>query len=1066
MSTSASRRHPDAEALAAFVEGGLEGTELMSVTEHLSDCLECRELLGNAAAFSREHAHTAAPRRKLAPWWLVAAATVAIVAGAVWAIRFSDLRRDPLQRLAAAAPLDRRELEPRLSGFEWAPMRVMRGGDEPADPARMRLIGAAGDVLQETQGSTSATSRHAAGVAQLLTEHRDDAIRELEAAAKTSNDAHIRNDLAAALYAAAMRDDDPSLLPRALAAADKALEVQRDLPEALFNRALILERMGLRDPAQDAWKRYLAIDGSSKWADEARQHLNALSQPRANFREQLERRYAQLAAGDADVARELVVRYPQESRTWGEAEILGRWGNDGSAQHLNVARALGAALAQRTGETMLADAVAAIDRSAAKLHDAHRIYREGRIAYSKQQLTQAEPLLRQAAELFASGGSPMANTARYYAACAAFDQNRRDEAKSQLEALLASNAASHRALRAHIQWELALCYTADARWTRALGALRDSHELFTTLGETMNAAFVDVIVADAHEALGDTADAWRHRIAGMQVVMTEQNTRSQTTLAAATRNAIRDREWDAADSLLRIEIASARGVGHKQLLADALERRALVDFRRGDANAALTSLKEADGVTASIGDAATRERERVDRAAAAAMIAPHASDGIDAAIDFHRTRGRRDLLPSLLLTRARLHRARRENDAASRDLAEAFAEIEQQRAAAPSGDLRWSIFDASDEVIAESVDLLLARGDPAGALALADRARSRVLLDALSAAPAPHLPASLAPDTALIEYMWLGDRLIAFAAERNGVTAATVGASRSTIAELVAQFRDALAHGDNAAGAKLYALLVAPLAPRIARHESVVVVPDGPLHGLPFGALFDARSSRYLIEDHAIVIAPSAAVYDASLRRAQSRANASAGLLLVAQPKRGDAALNTAEANAIAPLYANVERLSGADATRDALARACANAAVLHFAGHGVTDTRTRSALLLAASANDSGVVDTHDIASLSLPAARAVVLAACSTASGGREGREGVDSVARAFLAAGAPSVIATLWPIDDQLAAPMFIRIHKRLAKGASPASAVREAQLDAIRGAERLPASIWAAVQTTGS
>lgn len=1066
MSTNASRRHPDPEALAAFVEGRLEGTELMSVTEHLSDCMECRELLGHAVEFARQHVHAVAPRRKFAPWWLAAAASIAIVTGAIWIIRTSAFRRDPLQKLVAAAPRDERDFEPRLSGFAWAPLHVMRGAEDTANPARMRLVGAAGEVLQETEGSSSANALHAAGVAQLLTDHRNDAIRELDAAARTSKDPQVSSDLAAAYYAAALRDDDPSQLPRALAATDKALDMQQDLPEALFNRALILERMGLRDAAQETWKRYLVVDGTSKWAGEAREHLQSLSRPHAKFRDELEGSYTRLAAGDSAVARELVARFPQESRTWGEAEILGRWGSDGSATHLAVARSLAAALAERSGETMLADAVAAIDRSDSTLRDAHRIYREGRIAYSKQQPAVAEGLLRNAAQLFANVGSPMAATARYFAACAAFDEDRRAEAKTELETLLASNADSHRALRAHIQWELALCHGADARWSRALDALRNAHELFTSLGETTNAAFVDVIVGDAHEALGDSADAWRHRIAGMRVVMAEQNARSQTTLAAATRNAIRDREWDAADSLLRIEIASARAVGHKQLLADALERRALVDFRRGDANAALASLKDADAVTSSIGDAATRERERVDRAAAAAMIAPAASSGIDSAIEFHRTHGRRDLLPSLLLTRARLHRARQENDAASRDLAEAFAEIEEQRAAAPPGDLRWSIFDASDEVIGESVDLMLARGDAAGALALADRARSRVLLDALSAAPAPRLPASLVPDTALVEYMWLGDRLVVFAADHDGVTATTVPATRATIVDAVAAFRAALARGDAASGGKLRALLIAPIEHRIAGRANLIIVPDAELHGVAFGALFDARSRRYLIEDHSVVVAPSAAVYDASLRRAAQRANESASLLVVAQPKRGEPQLGAAEANAIAPFYASVTKLAGADASRDALVRESTRASVLHFAGHGITDARAGSALLLAASGSDSGVVDTKDIASMSLPRTRTVVLAACSTAAGGREGREGVDSVARAFLAAGAPSVVATLWPIDDQLAAPFFIGIHRRLAKGATAAQAVRDAQLDAIRGLTAVPPSVWAAVQTIGS
>jgi CHAT domain-containing protein/tetratricopeptide (TPR) repeat protein len=1065
MSTSASRRHPEPDELAAFIEGGLEGADLMSVTEHLSDCMECRALLRDAAALSREEVRAATPRKMSAPWWLAAAAAIVIVAGAIWMIRL-QAQHDPMQQLIAAAPTGHRELEVRLSGFAWAPLRVMRGSGEPADTDQMRLTGAAGQVLQEARNSTSPESRHAAGVAQLLTEHRDDAIRELEAAARASNDAHVWNDLAAARYAAAMRDDSPEQLKGALTAADKALALEHELPEALFNRALILQRLGLVQPATDAWKQYLAVDPKSQWADEAREHLATLSRPRASFRDELDRRYAKLASGDAEAARELVVSFPQEARTWGEAEILGRWAADGSARHLAVARALGAALAERSGETMLADAVVAIDGGDTRLRDAHRIYREARIAYSKQQPSVAEPLLRKAAELFAAARSPMAQTARYFAACAAFDQDRRDEAKAQLEPLLASLAPSHHALRAHVQWELGLCHGAETRWTRSLEALNESHELFTQLGERTNAASVDVITADVLEALGDSSEAWRHRIAAMPIVSAEQNTRGLTALAAATRNAIHDGDWDAADSLLRIEIAAARAIDHKQLLADAMERRALVDFRRGVTDDALRSLREADAVTASIADAPTREREQVDRAAAAAIIVPSNAEGIDRAIDFHRTRGRRDLLPSLLLSRARMHRARGENEAASRVLAEAFAEVEQQRAAAPPGGLRWSIFDASQEVVAESVDLLVARGDPAGALALADRARSRVLLDTLSSTPPARLPASLPAGTALLEYVWLDDRLVVFAADRSGVTAVKIAANRLTIETLVATYRSSLARGDATSGAQLHALLIAPIAQRIARQPTLVVVPDGALHGVAFSALFDPQSRRYLIEDHAVIVAPSAAVYSEALKRRETRVSASE-LLLVAQPRRGDVPLDTGEAEEITPLYAKVTRLTGAVASRAALTRDVIDANVLHFAGHGITDARAGSALLLASSAGDSGIVDTRDIAALSLPVARTVVLAACSTAAArARSGREGVDSVARAFLAAGAPSVIATLWPIDDRLAAPMFVRIHRRLARGVSAADAVREAQLDAIRGAAPLPPSIWAAIQTIGS
>jgi hypothetical protein len=73
-----------------------------------------------------------------------------------------------------------------------------------------------------------------------------------------------------------VRDGRTSELPRALTAADCAIALDGALSEARFNRALILERMGLRGEAADAWRDHLARDPSSPWAEEARRHADAL----------------------------------------------------------------------------------------------------------------------------------------------------------------------------------------------------------------------------------------------------------------------------------------------------------------------------------------------------------------------------------------------------------------------------------------------------------------------------------------------------------------------------------------------------------------------------------------------------------------------------------------------------------------------------------------------------------------------------------------------------------------------------------------------------------------------
>jgi CHAT domain-containing protein len=280
--------HPrclDSEELAAFIAGTLTGDELLFATRHLVICRECREDVGAVAQCVREGIATTRPRaERTSPRWLAmaAAALIGVFSVGVWQ---RSRVQDPIQQLAAAAP-DHRYLEPRLSGFRWTPLQpVRRSSPEPLDAQQLRFVGAAGAVLEQTAGNPSVRARHAAGLANLI------AGRPTEAAAILrgidSTDPRIWSNRAAALYTAAADMNEPSKLAEALAATDSALRLDPKLPEALFNRALILERLGLRDNARDAWQHYLAVagtsnwigvDDTSEWASEARQHLQRLSQ--------------------------------------------------------------------------------------------------------------------------------------------------------------------------------------------------------------------------------------------------------------------------------------------------------------------------------------------------------------------------------------------------------------------------------------------------------------------------------------------------------------------------------------------------------------------------------------------------------------------------------------------------------------------------------------------------------------------------------------------------------------------------------------------------------------------
>jgi CHAT domain-containing protein len=137
---------------------------------------------------------------------------------------------------------------------------------------------------------------------------------------------------------------------------------------------------------------------------------------------------------------------------------------------------------------------------------------------------------------------------------------------------------------------------------------------------------------------------------------------------------------------------------------------------------------------------------------------------------------------------------------------------------------------------------------------------------------------------------------------------------------------------------------------------------------------------------------------------------------------------------------------------------------VIHFVGHAVFDERFHSALLTMQRDGSDGRLDVHEIAAMRLRRTRVVVLAACSTGRGEERAGEGNISLARAFLAAGVPSVVATLWPIDEGTATEFFSTLHRYIAEGLPPTEALRRTQLDAIRS-RRVP-NMWAAVEVLGS
>jgi tetratricopeptide (TPR) repeat protein len=279
--------HPDANRLAEYADGILSESARADVEHHLGECAECRDVLADTAAFRAAVGAQDAeagpasrllgfPRRRvLAVFGGLAAAALLILTVRVIRPEWLDGPRDDsvgLQALIAAeATAPTRAVDGRLTGgFAYAPPLMTRGTSIREISPETR-IAAAQLEKRALQVNSTVVDRVAAGVAQLVTGDLDRAVDTLERASSVSPDPKIASDLAAAYLArGATRPDD---LNKALRAAERAVQAPDAPIEAWFNRALALERLGLREPASAAWKEYLERDPSSPWAAEARTYL-------------------------------------------------------------------------------------------------------------------------------------------------------------------------------------------------------------------------------------------------------------------------------------------------------------------------------------------------------------------------------------------------------------------------------------------------------------------------------------------------------------------------------------------------------------------------------------------------------------------------------------------------------------------------------------------------------------------------------------------------------------------------------------------------------------------------
>jgi len=305
------------------------------------------------------------------------------------------------------------------------------------------------------------------------------------------------------------------------------------------------------------------------------------------------------------------------------------------------------------------------------------------------------------------------------------------------------------------------------------------------------------------------------------------------------------------------------------------------------------------------------------------------------------------------------------------------------------------------------------------------------------------LQAVLQPGEVFLDCYVGEERSFVFAVTRDEVTCAPMP-PRDLLLTRARLYRAILTDADGGAivgrtAAGIDSFLFGDLRGRLAGMERVFISPDVPLHAVPFGLAGGVPWARV----------PSASVLWHLRAGRETGGSADPGSILAlaghTRPERPSLRGARREVAQLARLYRDVDtEMPAAAATAAPDWAALQPYALLHFAAHARVLDQTPWDSEIELGPDSASSPKARQIASLRL-SARLGVLSSCESAGGGIMSGEGVTGLSSAFLAAGVPAVIATLWPVDDAVAERLMERFYSALAEGRGAGAALAQAQAD---------------------
>lgn len=1033
---------------------------------------------------------------------------------AIWKIFRKSSEQDAMVSFNKAYEKER-PLESRISGLNYAPTNNLRGkAKEKVDTTERNL--ARSIALTNASQNPTPENLHSLGRIYLAEKNFDEAIVQLEKAEQSApQNAEILSDLGVGYLERGKRLSDGSKLDsiaKALQTIDKALQLNPNLLEARFNKAIALQEINSIEEAKKAWRDYLELDSNSKWADEARQYLELLgeAQPEKTREIVLEEFLNAYRNKDDDLAwkisslnREMIKGklIPQQLAL----EFLKASDNDQKKEFLEALKYAGALENQKRKDSYFSEIAQFYANTSASqqslLKDAQEAMLQGFDLSLHNDYEPAHQKFKQAQDLFTQANDVWeAKLAEYWAA---FEFELYHPDLVEYKNYLATLAEFCR--QKNYNWFLAEVYIwqgvaaeESTEYSKAIEYHKKAEQLCEEISEIYNLEKTLSILADEYTKLRqyDRALDFFQKSLALSVKYPETSSRQKWRTLNTGAAVLYSLKYYAASIAFEEEaLAIGEQTKDRGFSSDAILKLGVIYGQQQKYDEAVKYLNQSIELAESLNEESTVKKYSAEPYRQLGNIKRLSGD-CDGALEYYE----KAVESSMASNKPKEYAARKgrllcyveqKNDSAlESEIPVVLNLFEENRQKITEESIRNTFFDNEQDVYDLAINYKYLKGDYKEAYNLSEVSHSRSLLDLLKNGgkfsdedaeinlPQPAAPLklddienSISDKVQIVQYAVLDDKVLIWLIKRNELSVfdSQIAANElnekvdSYLRNLSDQSEDSSEEVGNLSK-QLYQILIAPVREKLDPQKQIVFVPDKFLFRLPFQSLISPVEEKYLVEDFTIFYSPSANVFLVSSDKAKKEApNKNEKLLAIGNPSfdRNEfpdlPSLPSAEKEAAdaANIYVNPIKLVKENANEKNIKQDFPKADIVHFAGHYVVNNASplRSFLLLAGNGDEAALSNYELIKENLAPHTKLIILSACQTGVERYYNGEGMIGAARVFLGMGIPLVVASQWQVDSEATRILMTKFHQyRKQKKLPSAVALRHAQIDMLNAQDK--------------